>query len=251
MDHEEHDSCSSAERRGGARRSLRRFALALAAAAALVFAATSAAGTTAHGLVPPPSANAWAPGITVGYTETVADAQGHVLSTKHVDGIPAGRLFGNASILNSVIANATSVDPGSDLAAAVTNAVATRGTAACCSSSGQDTVSFELTKRTVLGFVAWRYHQVDHWCWSYPDITCLSIGSNFYDLDGQENVNYQDHGYGWYYSWSGAGDGGHYAERDGSVSNCILHYGCLSTSYPYVNMWLNGNGAWTANGGGN
>ncbi len=122
--------------------------------------------------------------------------------------------------------------------------------AGCCSSSGQDTVDFTVTQSTILGQVAWRYHQVDHWCWSYPRITCLNIGSGFYDLDGLEIVNYNDHGYGWYYAWGGTGDGGHYSERDGSVSNCILRYGCIRTLYPYVNMWLNGNGAWAANGGG-
>jgi len=225
--------------------------LTLAVAAALALAGSASAASARTAIVPPPSANAWAPGVTIGYTETVADATGTVLSTTHVDGIPAGKLFGTASRANSVIANATSVDPGSDLAAAATNAVATRGTSACCSSSGQDTVSFEVTKHTVLGFVAWRYQQVNHWCWSYPHITCLSIGSGFYDLDGQENVNYQDHGFGWYYGWAGVIDGGHYSERDGSVSNCILKYGCISTSYPVVNMWLNGNGAWSASGGGN
>jgi hypothetical protein len=64
-------------------------------------------------------------------------------------------------------------------------------------------------------------------------------------------VNWGDNGYGWYYSWAGTGSGGHFAHRDGSISNCILKYGCISTAYPYVDMWLNANGAWSASGGGN
>jgi len=232
------------------RKGLGRVPLVLAAVAALVFSAGSSAATQPPRTPAPIGASTWAPGLTVSYTETVADAQGNVLSTTHADGIPAGRIFGTASLANSTLGKATAFDAGSDLAAAAKNTVATRGTAACCSPSGQDTVDFTVTQGTILGQVAWRYHQINHWCWSYPHITCLSIGSGFYDLDGLEVVNYSDHGYGWWYTWSGVGDGGHYAERDGSVSNCILRYGCIRTLYPYVNMWLNGNGAWAANGGG-
>jgi hypothetical protein len=184
----------------------------LVAALALVVPAAASAKQ-------PPPASTWAPGVEVSYTETVTDGHGNVVSQVHRDGIPAGTAFGSA-----VVAGVKTI---------------------------ADTVSFEVTKRSWLGFVAWRYHQVDHWCWSYPRITCLDIGAGFYDVDGTSNVNWGNNGYGWYYSWAGSATGGHYAHRDGSVSNCILKYGCISTAYPYVDMWLNGNGAWSASGGGN
>jgi hypothetical protein len=203
----------------------------LVAALALV---VPAAASAKQG--PPPLAATWAPGVEISYTETVTDGHGNVVSQVHRDGIPAGTAFGSAAVAG--------VETIADAAPA-------RRLAACCSAGGSDTVSFEVTKRSWLGFVAWRYHQVDHWCWSYPRITCLSIGAGFYDVDGTSNVNWGDNGYGWYYSWAGSGTGGHYAHRDGSISNCILKYGCISTAYPYVDMWLNGNGAWSASGGGN
>lgn len=200
----------------------------------------------------PPANRLWAPGYEISYTETITDGAGNIVSQTHRDGIPAGQTFGTASISQSGLGFATSVDAASNLAAAARASTPTaRRLAGCCSSSGSDTVSFTVTKYTLFGNVAWRFNQVDHWCWSYPNITCLSIGSGFYDVDGQQVVNWGDHGYGWYYAWAGGSFGGHYAHRDGSVSNCIFRYGCISTSYPYVDMWLNGNGAWAANGGGN
>jgi hypothetical protein len=203
--------------------------------------------------VPPPvpgpgpqPVGTWAPGVEISYTETVTDPLGNVVTQVHRDGIPAGAVFGTAGIADSSPSGATSLDPGTSPAVSPT-----RRLAACCSPDGADTVSFEVTKRSWLGFVAWRYHQVDHWCWSYPRITCLSVAGGFYDLDTFSSVNWAANGYGWYYSWGGSPTGGHYAHEDGSVANCVIHYGCLSTSYPYVDMWLNGNGAWAASGGGN
>ena len=190
---------------------------------------------------PTPPSSTWAPGVVISYTETQRDAAGNVVAVTHRDNIPAGALFGNAATAGSQTPAAIDTPTQRLLS----------GRRACCSSSGSDTVDFTLTKYTVLGFVAWRYHQVDHWCWSYPNITCLGIGSNFYDVDGQENVNYDAHQTGWYYTWSGSAIGGHYAWRQGSISNCIFHWGCISTSYPTVEIWLNGNGAWTGSGSGN
>ncbi len=220
--------------------------------AATVLAVLAAAPAALADKPQPLASHLWAPGYELSYTETVADAAGNIVSQTHREGIPAGQRFGTAGIANSGLGFATRVDPGSNLtAAAGLSGPTARRLAGCCSSSGSDTVSFTVTKRTLFGFVAWRYNQVDHWCWSYPNITCLSIGSGFYDLDGQETVNYADHGYGWYYTWAGGAFGGHYAHRDGSVSNCIFRWGCIQTQYPYVDMWLNGNGAWAASGGGN
>ncbi|HZR95670.1 MAG TPA: hypothetical protein VFA56_08240 [Gaiellaceae bacterium] len=218
-----------------------------AALAALSLAAGSAAGARPS---PPPASLVWAPTVELSYTETLRDAAGRVVSQTHREGIPAGTLLGSAGVAASTAASdvghATALDAGT-VPAAVTP---TRRLQACCSSSGSDTVDFTVTQRTNFGLtVAWRYHQVDHWCWTYPRITCLSIGAGFYDVDGtSSSVNYGDSGYGWYYTWAGSATGGHFAHRSGSVSNCIFKVGCLGTSYPYVDMWLNGNGAWTASG---
>jgi hypothetical protein len=222
-----------------------RIAILAIVAGAAVLAVPSAFAAKA----PPPSL-VWAPTVEVGYTETVRDAAGAIVSQTHHDGIRPGALFGTAgaSILGSGFGHATSLDPGSNLALAPDKAV--RGLAACCSSGGSDTVEYTVTQRTTLfGLVAWRYRQTVHWCWSYPRITCLSIGAGFYDVDGSSSsVNSGNDGYGWYYAWAGSDTGGHFSHRQGSVSNCIFRVGCIGTSYPSVDMWINGNGAWTASG---
>jgi hypothetical protein len=209
----------------------------LVVGAALALLALPAAASAKPG---PPPGLLWAAGVEVGYTETVRDGLGNVVSQVHREGIPAGVAFGDAA--RDEPGSITRLDPATASA---------RRLAACCSSGGSDTVSFEVTKRSVLGFVAWRYRQVDHWCWQYPNITCLDIGSNFYDVDANGQVRYDGSGYGWYYTWSGGPFGGHYAHREGRIDNCVLKYGCIGSYYPYVDVWLNGNGAWSASGGGN
>jgi hypothetical protein len=216
------------------------------AALALAVPAAAAAARPA----PPPAAG-WGPGVQISYTETVRDSAGTIVSQTHRDGIQPGSLFGSpggaASLVGSSLPNATAIDAGSDLGAVRASA---RRLSACCSSGGSDTVDFTVTKSSWSSFfVAFRYHQVNHWCWQYPNITCMNVSSGFYDVDPSGQVRYDGNGYGWYYTWAGGPFGGHYSHRDGKIDNCILRYGCIGSYYPYVDMWVNGNGAWTASGG--
>jgi hypothetical protein len=216
------------------------------AALALAVPAAAAAARPA----PPPAAG-WGPGVQISYTETVRDSAGNIVSQTHRDGIQPGSLFGSpggaASLVGSSLPNATAIDAGSDLGAVRASA---RRLSACCSSGGSDTVDFTVTKSSWSSFfVAFRYHQVNHWCWQYPNITCMNVSSGFYDVDPSGQVRYDGNGYGWYYTWAGGPFGGHYSHRDGKIDNCILRYGCIGSYYPYVDMWVNGNGAWTASGG--
>jgi hypothetical protein len=215
--------------------------------AALALAVPAAAAARP---APPPAAG-WGPGVQISYTETVRDSAGTIVSQTHRDGIQPGSLFGSpggaASLVGSSLPNATAIDAGSDLGAVRASA---RRLSACCSSGGSDTVDFTVTKSSWSSFfVAFRYHQVNHWCWQYPNITCMNVSSGFYDVDPSGQVRYDGNGYGWYYTWAGGPFGGHYSHRDGKIDNCILRYGCIGSYYPYVDMWVNGNGAWTASGG--
>jgi hypothetical protein len=204
----------------------------LFALAALLAAAAWAGPATAKPK-PPPGDASWAPTVTLGYTETQTDLQGNVLATRSQDGIAAGTTVGS---------------PGGAAA------LPTGGPSplACCSSSGCDTVNAYVTQKDAFGiYVVWRYHQLKHWCWIYPSVlTNPSIGAYFSDVDPYSAVvNYDNHGYGYYYTWAGSGHGGHFSERNGSVSNCVFRVGCIGTAYPYVDIWVNGNGAWTWRGG--
>lgn len=117
------------------------------------------------------------------------------------------------------------------------------------SASGCATVDAWRTKYTLLGFVAYRFHQTKQWCWSYPRITSVNVGTYMSDVDPNYILRGVS-GYGWFYTWAGSGEGGHYSYRQAQVENCVLGYGCLGTTYPWVEIWVNGNGAWSANWGG-
>jgi hypothetical protein len=222
----------------------------LVAALALLVPGAAAAKKPA----PPPVAGTWAAGVEISYTETVRDAAGNIVSQTHRDGLQPGVLFagpgGGASLAGSSLADATSIDAGSDLAAAAQRP-APRRLAGCCSSQGSDTVSFSVTKWSISGlFVAWRYQQVVRWCWQYPNITCFDARGDFTNVDANGQVRYENNGYGWYYTWAGGPFGGHYSHREGRVDNCIIKYGCIGSYYPWVDIYVNGNGAWSGSGGG-
>jgi hypothetical protein len=96
---------------------------------------------------------------------------------------------------------------------------------------------------SVLQTLLWKFHQDVYWCWSYPKITQISVGTHVSDM--AFNILY--HGVvssnGYWYTWRNAAHGGHYSYRQGWFENCIFHYGCVGSWYPSIQVWVNGNGA--------
>jgi len=97
---------------------------------------------------------------------------------------------------------------------------------------------------SLLGFVTYKFEHWKHFCWNYPTITYVEGGHRWLEVDPNFLVRGQ-WGDGYWYEWRGAAHGGQTSYRQGQIENCILHYGCLGTFYPYVQIWINGNGAWT------
>jgi hypothetical protein len=110
--------------------------------------------------------------------------------------------------------------------------------------SGCRQVDVAQTGRTALGLVAYRYHQVKHWCWSFPHITSVGVGSYISNV----TLNYYFRGdvgsWEYFYPLWGSGRGGHYSFRQGMVENCIFRYGCIKTEYPWVEIYINADGWW-------
>lgn len=184
---------------------------ALALAAVLAPASVASAAPPQE---PPGQAKKTAP--ATGYTVTIEDADGNVLSTE--EGVGAG-------------GEQRALEPLSTAAA-----------------SGCVRVDAWVRSSTLFGFTAYRFHQVKHWCWSYPHITSVNVGTYFSDVDPNYHVR-GTWGHGWYYTWRGSSRGGHYSFRQAHVENCVFHYGCIGTQYPWVEVWVNGNGAWAYNAG--
>ena len=124
------------------------------------------------------------------------------------------------------------------------------GVLAPASASGCLSVDAWRNKYTLLGFLAYRWHQTKYFCWSGGAVNSVTIGSYVSDNDG---TNYyrgllsSDH---WYFSWNGNSHGGHYSIRQAIMENCVPVFGCLSTSNPWVKIWAYANGTWSYTVGG-
>jgi hypothetical protein len=122
------------------------------------------------------------------------------------------------------------------------------GPEACCSTSGCDAVDETLTWSSVLGFTLAVFHHRVYWCWSYPRITSLSVSCYATNVDQFVEFLGCSGGGNWY-TWSGDSHGGHYSFRQGTFKNCVPVFGCVAWAYPWIKMWVNGNGAWTSQKG--
>jgi hypothetical protein len=116
---------------------------------------------------------------------------------------------------------------------------------AAASASGCRTVDIAKTGRDILGFVVYRFHQVKRWCWSYPRVTSTSVYTYVSDVD--PNMDYAGivAAQGNYFTWCcGNGTSGHYSLRQGKFKNCVLWLPCWRTEYPWVKIWVHGDGSY-------
>ena len=88
------------------------------------------------------------------------------------------------------------------------------------------------------GTVVYRFEHWKEFCWNYPNIVWVEGGFRWTDLhpDTTVRANYGD---GYWYTWRGVVHGGQTSWRQGIID----YHG--STYYPWVQIWINGNGAWT------
>lgn len=104
---------------------------------------------------------------------------------------------------------------------------------------------------TLLGFLAYRYHHWMTWCWDGQRVTSVTE-----DYDYLTNV---DPNFYWrgtvaessaYYYWNGIWHGRFRSFMEGQVDNCILRYGCIGTSYPWITINAYGDGHYSTSSGG-
>ena len=93
------------------------------------------------------------------------------------------------------------------------------------------------------------FHHRVYWCWSYPRITGVNVDC-WSTVDGSFINDNGCDGWGYYYSWRGSGHGGHVSFRQGDWDNCVFGWGCFGNIYPWIEIWVNGNGAWGQDQGG-
>jgi len=139
---------------------------------------------------------------------------------------------------------------GTRQTSAVRRAAGAARAAACCSSSGCEAV--DVTRdidSDIFGSWLGTFHHLVYWCWSYPRVTEMHVAC-WSDVDGSFIDNHGCDGWGSYYSWRGSSQGGHVSFRQGDWDNCVFFFGCFKSIYPWIEVWVNGNGAWAQDQGG-
>ena len=117
--------------------------------------------------------------------------------------------------------------------------------AAAATASGCRTVDVARVGRDIFGFVVYKFHVRKRWCWTYPRITSVAVSTYVSDVD--PNMEYRGGvaAGGYYYTWCCVSSrSGHYSLRQGKVENCILWFPCTRTEYPWVKVWVRGNGSY-------
>lgn len=107
------------------------------------------------------------------------------------------------------------------------------------------TLSVARIHRTFLGFVAFKFWQRKRWCWRYPKVVSVQTSTYLTNVD----PNYEFEGvvsaWGNWYTWCcGNTRSGHVSFREGKVKNCVLRIGCVGTYYPWVKIFVHGNGGY-------
>ena len=179
-----------------------------------------------------------------GVDYSVTDASGNLISRASLDNLPDGSYEISPYGGTAGVYSETTAQP---LLGSITGATGgfSLGLAArrCYTVDKHKTAHDFITR-----LVVWRFHHKVHWCATYPTIDdgSLAVDSFFSDVDSLFQVDWDDHGAGWWYTWRGSLTGGHYSRRQGKIDNCILRWGCLASHYPQIEVWVNGNGAWAA-----
>lgn len=180
-----------------------------------------------------------------GFRYSVMDGSGTPLSQQSMDNIPDGSYEISPYGGSAGVYTASTAQPLLDVVTGTGSSTFSFGVAARrCYEVDKYRTAHDFITRVVV----WRYHHKVRWCATYPtiDSTSLKVDSFFSNVDSQFQVDWDDHGTGWWYTWKGSLTGGHYSRRQGKIDNCILKWGCLASHYPQIELWVNGNGAWAA-----
>ena len=194
---------------------------------------------------PPPSAP---PPMQLYFDEgvdySVTDESGNLVSQQSMDNLPDGSYEISPYGGKAGVYSETTAQPLLDSITGATRSISFGFTTRRCYTVDKHRTAHDFVTRVVV----WKFHHKVHWCATYPgiDASSLTVDSFFSDIDSLFQVDWDDHGTGWWYTWRDNPTGGHYSRRQGKIDNCIFRWGCLASHYPQIEFWVNGNGAWAA-----
>ena len=112
--------------------------------------------------------------------------------------------------------------------------------------AGCRTVDAARIGRSAFGFVVYKFHQVKRWCWSNPRVTSVRTSTYVSHVDPNWDYKGVIGAKGDFYRWCcGDARSGHYTFRQARFDNCIPWIGCIRREYPWVRIWVRGNGTWS------
>ena len=179
-----------------------------------------------------------------GFDYSVTDESGNLLSRQSMDNLPDGSYEISPYGGNAGVYSESAARPVLDSITGATSSISLGVSGRRCYTIDKHRTAHDSLTRVVV----WKFHHKVHWCATYPviDANLLTVDSFFSDVDPLFQVDWDDHGTGWWYTWRGSPTGGHYSRRQGQIDNCIFKWGCIGTHYPQIELWVNGNGAWAA-----
>jgi len=94
--------------------------------------------------------------------------------------------------------------------------------------------------------LVYRWHHWKRWCWSNGRVTGVWTSAYATNMDAN-----------WYYKglaasssyFYGANQSGHYSFRQAEMQNCVFKYGCIGSEYPWVKIWVKGDGSYSVQKG--
>jgi hypothetical protein len=96
----------------------------------------------------------------------------------------------------------------------------------------------------LLQYTYWRYYAPAHWCWPYIGANMSWYPQNPYFRDVSYGWTNPDPGHvisGYFYSWRGNGQAGHYAFRQGKITENVALFSIpIGDVLPQIEIWTTG-----------
>ena len=100
--------------------------------------------------------------------------------------------------------------------------------------------------RTTLGFVAFKFWHWKRWCYRYPRILSVDMGTYVTNVDPNYRFGGIVSAWQHHYVWCcNRGDSGHVSHRQARFDNCVPWFGCVGTVYPWVRIRAHSDGSYT------
>jgi hypothetical protein len=216
-------------------------AIGLAAAAALAGQALAGTPSAGHGRVLGGAAGRMPPAGTLG-TLTVGGGGATVTPTDR-EGSPTGPTISEPELAPSPADLAAAQDAVGSAVVADRSVRRTVHAAAGC----KDIDAWRYSTSFLFGTTVYRFHQTVHFCWNTASkLTAVTTGTYVSNVDPNWTYRGLTASNGYFFTWCcGNTHSGHFGLRQGHFDNCVLKYGCIGSEYPWVKIWIHGNGTWT------